>query len=232
MSKFKSGDLLFDLRFSAQRRTVEITVKRDGSLVLDAPEGADESRLLDFIELKRIWIYRKLAEREELGDTPNPKCYQDGEGFRYLGRTYRLRLADRQDEPLRFDKGRFILDRASLPMAQEVFAKWYARQAHDWIAKYVRRYAARMQTHPNVVLVRDLGFRWGSCGKGGRLYFHWKTALLPTPLIEYLVVHELAHFHEPHHTPDFWLIVERAMPDFADRRKRLEVEGIEVEEAI
>jgi predicted metal-dependent hydrolase len=233
MSEFRSGDLLFDLRFSARRRTVEISVKRDGSLVLDAPpEGADEQRLLAFIEAKRLWIYRKIAEREELGDVPNPKRYQDGEGFRYLGKTYRLRLADHQDEPLRFDKGRFILDRASLPKAQKEFELWYARQAQAWLSTYVRRYAARMETNPRAVVVRNLGFRWGSCGKGDRLYFHWKTALLQTPLIEYVVVHELAHLREPHHTPDFWLIVERAMPDFTERQKRLGAEGIEVEEAI
>lgn len=73
--------------------------------------------------------------------------------------------------------------------------------------------------------MRELGFRWGSCGAGGKLYFHWRTMLLPPPLIEYVVVHELVHLLEPHHTPEFWTRVERAMPDFERRRRLLFEEG-------
>ena len=49
--------------------------------------------------------------------------------------------------------------------------------------------------------MQDLGFRWGSCGKGDRVYFHWKTILLPPRVIEYVIVHELVHLSEAHHTP-------------------------------
>jgi predicted metal-dependent hydrolase len=66
------------------------------------------------------------------------------------------------------------------------------------------------------VTVQDLGYRWGSCGKGGRLYFHWRTILLPPRIVDYVVVHELVHLLEPHHTPEFWQRVERAMPDYAE----------------
>jgi len=77
----------------------------------------------------------------------------------------------------------------------------------------------------------DLGYRWGSCGKGQLLCFHWKTILLPARVAEYVVVHEMAHLHEPHHTPEFWRRVERAMPAFERRKlwlaeKRIEVEGV------
>ena len=79
------------------------------------------------------------------------------------------------------------------------------------------------------VKVQDLGYRWGSCGKGDCLYFHWKTILLPARIAEYVVVHEMAHLHEPHHTPAFWLRVERAMPDYAQRKAWLAEHGIDIE---
>lgn len=69
--------------------------------------------------------------------------------------------------------------------------------------------------------MQDLGFRWGSCGRGGRLNFHWRSILLPPRIIEYVIVHELVHIHEPHHTTAFWTRVERAMPDFAARKQWL-----------
>jgi predicted metal-dependent hydrolase len=86
-----------------------------------------------------------------------------------------------------------------------------------------------MQVKSAGVRIQDLGYRWGSCGKGDRLYFHWKAVLLPPRIAEYVVVHEIAHLHERLHTPEFWRRVERAMPDFERRKKWLAEKGMEVE---
>lgn len=86
-----------------------------------------------------------------------------------------------------------------------------------------------MEVRPAGLRVQDLGYRWGSCGKGAWLYFHWKTILLPARIAEYVVVHETSHLHEPHHTPEFWRRVERAMPDFERRKAWLAERGMEVE---
>jgi len=64
-----------------------------------------------------------------------------------------------------------------------------------------------------------------TCGKGGRLYFHWQSILLPPSIVDYIVVHELVHLRESHHTPDFWRAVERAMPDWDPRRRWLAERG-------
>ena len=93
----------------------------------------------------------------------------------------------------------------------------------------VKAYSARMEVDPTGVRVQDVGYRWGSCGKGDWLYFQWKTILLPAPIVEYVVVHEMSHLHEPHHTPAFWRRVERAMPDHERQRGWLESHGLEVE---
>src|SRR5437868_1658473 len=80
--------------------------------------------------------------------------------------------------------------------------RWYRERAHPWLSAKVGDYAARMEVAPAGVRLQDLGYRWGSCGKGDWLYFHWKTILLPARIAEYVVVHEMAHLHEPHHTPE------------------------------
>ncbi len=81
--------------------------------------------------------------------------------------------------------------------------------ARHWLAARVKAYQERMEVSHGGVRVQDLGYRWGSCGKGAQLYFHWKTILLPKHIAEYVVVHEMVHLHEPHHTPEFWLRLER-----------------------
>ena len=81
--------------------------------------------------------------------------------------------------------------------------------------------APRIGRRPERVVVQDLGYRWGSCGKNGRINFHFKTIMLPPRIVDYVIVHELAHLFEAHHTPQFWRRVERAMPDFAVRKQWL-----------
>ena len=222
-------DLRFDVRRSARRRTLQITVERSGGLLLSAPTGVDESRLRDFVNEKRYWIYTKLAEKELLRRTVPRKEFVDGEGFLYLGRSYRLKLVDAQDVPLKLSAGRFCLRHDAVGAGREHFIRWYSERAREKLAAFVGELQARMEVQPAGVKVQDLGYRWGSCGKGDWLYFHWKTILLPSRIVEYVAAHEMAHLHEPHHTPEFWLRLERAMPDYARRKSWLAEHGIEVE---
>jgi len=77
------------------------------------------------------------------------------------------------------------------------------------------------------IVVRELGYRWGSCGRSGELQFHWRTIQLPPTAVEYVVVHELVHLREPHHGADFWRRIQRAMPNFAERKLWLAEHGAE-----
>lgn len=222
-------DLQFAIRRSSRRRTMQITVERTGELILSAPPDVGIDQLRDFVSEKRFWIYTKLAEKERLQRQVPRKEYVSGEGFLYLGRTHRLKLIETQGPPLKLVNGRFALRHDAQLGAREHFIRWYSERARVWLSGRVADYQSRMEVAPAGVKVQDLGYRWGSCGKGNWLYFHWKTILLPARIAEYVVVHEIAHLHEPHHTPAFWLRVERAMPDYAQRRAWLAEHGIDVE---
>lgn len=230
MTQFHVDDLAFELRVSGRRRTMQITVDRGGELILSAPAGVGEDRLRAFVRDKRFWIFKKLAEKATLQRAVPRKQFVDGEGFLYLGRSYRLKLVEQQAQPLKLLGGRFRLrrrDAAGDGRAQ--FIRWYSERGRDWLAGKVAEHAARMEVEPTSVTVQDLGYRWGSCGKGGRLYFHWKAILLPRPMAEYVVIHELAHLHAPHHTHEFWRRVERVLPDYERRKQWLAEHGMDVE---
>jgi predicted metal-dependent hydrolase len=222
-------DLRFELKRSARRRTLEITVDRGGELVISAPPGVAEEKLREFVQEKRFWIYTKLAEKEQLQKAVPPKEFVNGEGFLYLGRSYRLLLVDEQDAPVKLQHGRFKLRRDLAGEGREHLVRWYSQHGKAWLSQKAKEYEGRMEVNPAGVKVQDLGYRWGSCGKGDWLYFHWKAILLPARIAEYVVVHELAHLHEAHHTPEFWKRVERAMPDYERRKVWLAEHGTSVE---
>lgn len=227
MDSLTVDDLELEVRWSNGRRTLQLTVDREGELVLTAPTGTPTPRLERFVREKRFWLLTKLAEKQALRPLVPPRELVAGEGFHYLGRTHRLELVPRQDRPLKLRNGRFALLRSERVRGREHFVAWYTDHALRWIGPHVDELAPRMKVEPAGVEVRDLGFRWGSCGRRGVLNFHWATIALPPPIVEYVIVHELTHLHELHHTPEFWSRVERVIPDYERRKAWLAENGME-----
>jgi predicted metal-dependent hydrolase len=221
------GELRFDVRRSDARRTVGITVDRDGSLILRLPAGCPLEEGRAFAEEKRFWVWKKLARKKLLRRPTRPRRYVHGESFYYLGRSHRLEVVDAPatQADLRLYRGRFELRAGVQDDGERLFREWYTSCGQSYIERRVGRYRERLKVRPAEVGVRPLGYRWGSCGPTRRLNFHWRAVLLPRRLIDYIVVHELAHVHEPSHSQAFWRRVERAMPDYRERREELAQDG-------
>ncbi len=221
--------LTFAVRWSRRRRTVGITVRRDGTLVAAAPAGVPARKLEDFVRAKLPWVRRKLAEFEALGPPPEPKRFVDGERFPYLGRTYRLARVDDPREPVALRRGRLELDRGLDGSARAAVVAWYQARASQRVEAAVLGFAPLVGATPAAVIVRDLGTRrWGVCDhRAATLSFHWLLVTQAPDLVDYVVVHELAHLHEPNHGPAFWARVAEVMPDWKDRRARLSSAGRE-----
>jgi predicted metal-dependent hydrolase len=170
-----------------------------------------------------------MGEKALLFQPAPEKEYVSGEGFYYLGRSYRLFLVDDQGvngaARLRLSNGRFTLRRQDQPKAALLFVRWYTDHARQWIGGRVQELAARTGKQPKQVRILDLGNRWGSCTSEGGLNFHWRTIRLPPSLVEYVVAHELVHLIEPRHNNAFWTRLERVMPDYRERKRRLSNEG-------
>lgn len=222
------GSLTFAVRQSERRRTVGITVDRDGSLLLHAPAGIGADALGAWAWSKRGWVFRKLAEKHLLLPASPSKEFVTGEGFDYLGRHYRLQLTDDPSgTAVKLERGRLRMPRtqADADERAEAVTRWYRQRGAIWLSRRIRPWAERMGLRPGDLDVRDLGYRWGSLGKGGRLNIHWAAMQLPVSLLDYVIVHELAHIEQPRHTPAFWATVERALPDYDQRRTRLAITG-------
>lgn len=202
---------------SPRRRTVRLTVERDASITTVVPPTVTRDQLARMVEAKRPWLHAKPAERRELGEPRPERQPVSGEGFLYLGRSYRLKIAP-PGTPVKLVCGRLLLGEGG---GVRDLVRWYQRVGEPWLRRRIKPWASRMDADVTELRVMPLGYRWGSCSVGGRINIHWATMQLPPTLVDYVLVHELAHLEHRDHGPRFWRIVERAMPDYEERRERL-----------
>jgi predicted metal-dependent hydrolase len=214
----------------SRRSTADIVVERDGSVIVRAPAALSDERIEDIVTAKRYWIYKTLAEWRDLNATRVIREYRSGEGFLYLGRSYRLLLVVEQDEALVLRDGRFrlrrdVVDRGDVVAAQSVFRDYYMTRGRERIAQRVAYFAPKVGVFPMEIDVRELGHRWASCSASGRLAFHWKCMMAPQTIMDYIVVHELCHMRHRDHTDAFWNEVDKVMPAYAERKAWLRLRG-------
>lgn len=214
------GGLSFEIRRSNRRNTLGLTVDRGGELVVHAHVAVAVETLAPWVNKKLLWVHRKLALKHK--DSPKMQAvdYVSGESFCFLGKRFGLKVVAMQEQPLLFDGTRFRLRRDARP-ADEHFRRWYMAAGTEWIRKRVERLSSHTVNKPSKIEIRDLGFRWGSCGKRGILLFNWKILQLPVRLVDYIIMHELIHLTESHHDPAFWKSLDQAMPDWKKRKDAL-----------
>jgi hypothetical protein len=95
---------------------------------------------------------------------------------------------------------------------------WLKALARDEITAAVIRWANRMGVRFSAISIRDQKTRWGSCSSRGTLSFNWRLVMAPRVVLEYVVIHELAHLKQPNHSPAFWQIVAQHFPDYKKAR--------------
>ncbi len=217
--------LAIPLTRGGKSRRAQLTIERDGSLRLLAADDVGSDELTGFLATKRDWIYRKLAEKEELQFQPVHKEIVDGEGFAYLGRNYRLQVVDTAEARVRLERGRLMLPGGRRDDGSAAIIDWYSQRGLTWLRPRMQELAARVRVQPASLEVRELGFRWGLATVDSRVRIHWATLQFRPALVEYVLAHELVHLREPHHGPAFWQLLERVQPDYADRRARLATAG-------
>lgn len=229
MKATRDKDIAYEI-VRSRRATADIVIERDGRVLVRAPEAIPDERIEDMVEAKLYWIYKNLAEWRDLNATRVLREYRNGEGFLYLGRSYRLLLVADQAEPLLLKNGRFCLrrdlvDEGAIEAAKAAFRDYYIARGAERITQRVNYYAPKVGVTSHELNVRELGNRWASCSPNGNLAFHWKCMMAPQTIIDYIVVHELCHFHHLDHTDAFWNEVDKVVPAYSERKEWLRMHG-------
>ena len=221
-------DITYTLKQS-RRKTLSIYIEADSSISVLAPESKTIGDIEKVIENKRYWVYKELAEKEMLNADRVKRDFVNGQGFLYLGKSYRLSIVDTQDMPLKLMNGYFCLWQNAVETAEKSFIDFYRQKGLKKFAARVRYYQEMLGVRPAGVRVLDLKTRWASCSEDKTLNFHWKTMMAPMKIIDYVVVHELVHLIYPNHTDAFWNEVDKILPDYAERKEWLKENGVSLD---
>jgi len=204
----------------SRRKTIAMEITREGKIIVRAPLRLARREVADFVDRHRAWVDRKLAEAGARERCLKPGGFGPGEIFYYLGEPHRLRLIEGGGY-LRRENGEFLLGADLARRAAAVFRTWYRARAREVLEDRVERLARRMGLTVRAVRITDARQRWGSCSASGTLNFAWRLVMAPPGVIDYVVVHELAHLVELNHSRLFWDCVARVLPDHRSRRRWL-----------
>lgn len=180
----------------------------------------NDAAIQQFVEKHRVWIEKTASRiRKNLMLYP-AKRFVSGEQFLYQGRNYPLFIADDMHGKLLFED-RFILNARYHSRARKIFETWYKERAMKLFEARCRFFAAAMGVRPGGLTLTGARSRWGSCSAKGNVRLNWRLVMAPPEVLDYVVVHELAHLKELNHSPRFWRAVEEALPQFRESRRWL-----------
>lgn len=210
------------LRRSPRRRTVGLKIDKSGltvSVPTRTPQRAWEAILLE----KSGWVLDKL---EEMRARSVPAFnWRDGEWLPFLGGPVELVVehgAPRARPSLDDGQLRVALPDPSDTSALETrIVQWYRREALAFFQQRITFYARQLDVSVSRLGLSSARTRWGSCTSGGSIRLNWRLIKAPPSVIDYVVIHELAHLVELNHSPSFWQIVAQLCPDYAGQRAML-----------
>jgi len=184
-----------------------------------------EKDMFSFIEEKKGWILKK--QQEILLKIKNRETIQAESELKvlYLGDYYPIVPVENYKYAMNFDKTQFCIDTKYLPHKKRLLQVWYNQQA-----KRIIHERAVMLSKASGLTFTDLKInsakkRWGSCSGKKSLNFSWRLIMAPMPVIDYVVIHELAHTIEMNHSAKFWGLVGKNLPNFKNERTWLKDNG-------
>jgi len=213
-------NITYTLKRSRKRRSIGLRVDYRG-LTVSMPLRASERWLSSVLQEQAGWVVKKLDARQQR--EAERIAWVDGERIPFLGEQLVLRVqlgsaaaAERQGNTLWL----FVVDKAAAQIEQTVLT-WYRQQAEALFAERVAQYAPLLNVAPQAIKLSRARTLWGSCTASGTVRLNERLIHLPLRLIDYVVVHELAHLREMNHSAKFWEIVRGACPDCREIRREL-----------
>jgi predicted metal-dependent hydrolase len=226
-------ELTYKIVRSPKRKKLTITVERDRNITVHAPVKASEELVRRLVGAKRQWLLAKLRHPQKYRARPHApgKEVVNGESAPYLGRDYRIEINETASGEVEFSRF-FVVPAAHQAKRREVLRDWYLGKAKETILCRVEQHARELGVKFTKAKIVDNRYRWGSCTVNDNVNFNWRLIKAPMFVIDYVIVHELAHLIEANHTSRFWGIVRANTPTMEKAKAWLKDHGQVLEEDV
>lgn len=210
------------------RKRLSISVHPDCSVTALAPADRSLEQVLAHLDRRRPWIAKQRRHFETFHPLPENKRFISGETHLYLGRQYRLRVRHSANANVKLI-GRFLNVYVSSPRepksVEDALDAWYRAHAEPIFRKQMARCLEGAPSLPRtepILRIRKMVGRWGSCSSAGTITLSADLIKAPLHCIEYVMMHELCHLRVHDHSPAFFRLLRRCMPDWEERKARLD----------
>lgn len=216
----------YSVRRSSRASNGRIEVGVGGvTVILPAGVDVDPER---FLRSNAEWVLARQAAYEDARARIPDRTFEEGEQFPYLGERRELVVEQRSHSTVTdesFLLARWEVERTSIKNALESL---YRRLARDRFEARAEHFAAEMGVSFERIHVRNQRTRWGSCSTSGTISLNWRLVLAPPRILDYVVVHEVAHVIEPNHSDRFWAVVAEYDPEYETHRQWLDDHAVEL----
>jgi predicted metal-dependent hydrolase len=209
---------LIDVKIVRKPRMKHIYLRINPTgVVVSANRRTPLSDIEKFVFSKSAWILKHLKVQE--GERKKRELVTGNEIY-FQGKPYVLNCQVKEglrNVTLEFNEESFHISHSSSTeqeLLEEVLNLFYKQEAIRTITPLVKKWSDKMKLNPSNIGFRKAKSRWGSCSSQNSLSFNYYLSKLPLPIVEYVVVHELAHIKEKNHSKNFWALVEEFLPNY------------------
>lgn len=214
-------EIRYRLRPSLKAKLIRVSLSVEHGLVVTKPVSSTQENVDAFLRSIEKWILTKLEVVEQVKKKLPNRTFADGEELEYLGKKYPIVIEHRAGHRLscHFDEVRFTITLDTTMERRKEFSKfiverWLAMRAKHYITKRVHECAQRFGLRYARITIRNQKKRWGSCSESGNLNFNLRLMMAPPGMIDYVIMHELAHLTEQNHSPRFYALLEKMYPEY------------------
>jgi len=210
----------YEVRRSSEASEPRIDANIHGiTVVLPENSSTDPETLL---AENAAWVIEKKRKYDAYRDEVPERSFEAGEAFPYLGQPHEIVIEQRPSSDVEDGTFRLAKHHVEDTSVKRALETLYRRKARERFEERAGHYAEAMGVEFEQIEVRNQRTKWGSCSTTGTLGLNWRLMMAPPDVIDYIVVHELAHLRESNHTDTFWSLVAEHDPKYEAHASWLE----------
>lgn len=203
-------------------KNINLRIKSDGTVCVSAHRRVPVTYIEAFIKQKQGWIIKAL-EKCEMNKRKQPieKQYVEGEQYDFMGNQFALKVIESSEESVVIEKDTLVLqvkNQHDIKRKEKLLNHWFQarrEEVFDEIAQEIYPLFERYHIEYPTIKIRRMKARWGSCQyRRGVVILNSRLIEKSREYIQYVLVHEFAHFIQPNHSKEFYKVVEEVMPNW------------------